>query len=138
MKVKVKGIKLTESQQLIYDAANDKEHKIVVCNLSRQQGKSTVVLLLCIKWLTEPNQEIIYFTPTKELGRRFYDKLIKLLPIELIKKANSTDHFIETIANSTINDFFILSVSYASRFNMIFFNSSLWRVSRLCDFSFDP
>lgn len=102
MKVKVKGIKLTESQQLIYDAANDKEHKIVVCNLSRQQGKSTVVLLLCIKWLTEPNQEIIYFTPTKELGRRFYDKLIKLLPIELIKKANSTDHFIETIANSTI------------------------------------
>lgn len=102
MKVNVKGIRLTESQQLIYDAANDKEHKIVVCNLSRQQGKSTVVLLLCIKWLTEQNQEIIYFTPTKELGRRFFDKLIKLLPQELIKKANSTDHFIETITNSSI------------------------------------
>lgn len=36
MKITIKGLKLTESQKLIYDAANDK-HKYVMCNLSRQQ-----------------------------------------------------------------------------------------------------
>lgn len=102
MRVNIKGIKLTESQKLIYDAANDKEHKIVVCNLSRQQGKTTVVLLLCIKWLTEPNQEIIYFTPTKELGRRLLDKLIKLIPSELIRKTNANDYLIESITGSSL------------------------------------
>ena len=102
MKVNVKGIKLTESQQLIYDAALDKEHKIVVCNLSRQQGKSTVVLLLCIKWLLENDQEVIYFTPTNKLGRRFYGKLINLLPKEIITTANATNLEIETITNSSL------------------------------------
>lgn len=37
MKITIKGLKLTQSQKLIYDAANDKQHKYVMCNLSRQQ-----------------------------------------------------------------------------------------------------
>ena len=77
MKVNIKGIKLTESQKLIYNAANDKEHRIVMCNLSRQQGKTTVVMLLCMKWLTEKNQDIIYFTPTFTLAKRIYNNIIK-------------------------------------------------------------
>ena len=76
MKINVKGIKLTESQKLIYNAANDKEHRIVMANISRQQGKTTVVMLLCIKWLTMKNQDIIYFTPTFNLGKRIYSKII--------------------------------------------------------------
>lgn len=102
MQVNVTGIKLTESQQLIYDAALDKEHRMVVGNLSRQQGKTTVVLLLVIKWLMQNDEDIIYFTPTKELGRKLFDKLVKLIPRELITKSNSTDKLIETITKSTI------------------------------------
>ena len=105
MKVNVKGIRLTESQRLIYNAANDKQHKYVMCNLSRQQGKTTVVKLLCIKWLTKNNQDIIYFTPTKELGRRVYNSIIKMLPNEMISKSNGTDLYIETINGSTLKFF---------------------------------
>lgn len=105
MKVNVKGIKLTESQRLIYDAANDIEHRYVMCNLSRQQGKTTVVKLLCIKWLAKNNQDIIYFTPTKELGRRVYNSIVKMLPNELISKSNGTDLYIETINGSTLKFF---------------------------------
>lgn len=105
MKVNIKGIKLTESQKLIYNAANDSEHRYVMCNLSRQQGKTTVVKLLCIKWLTKNNQDIIYFTPTKELGRRVYNSIVKMLPEEIVKKSNGTDLYIETINGSTLKFF---------------------------------
>ena len=105
MKVNIKGIKLTESQRLIYDAANDKQHKMVMCNLSRQQGKTTVVMLLCIKWLTEKNQDIIYFTPTFTLAKRIYSKIIKMLPQEFITKANASDLCIETISGSGLRFF---------------------------------
>ena len=105
MKVNVKGIKLTESQRLIYDAANDLEHRIVMANLSRQQGKTTVVMLLCIKWLSQNNQDIIYFTPTFTLAKRIYGKIIKMLPQEFIKKANASDLYIESICGSQLRFF---------------------------------
>lgn len=103
MRVNVKGIKLTESQRLIYDAANDKQHRIIMCNLSRQQGKTTVIILLCIKWLMEKNQEIIYVTPTNKLGKRIYGKIMKMLPAEVVAKSNGTDLIIETINGSTLS-----------------------------------
>lgn len=105
MRVNVKGIKLTESQRLIYNAANDKEHRYVMCNLSRQQGKTTVVMLLCIKWLTKNNQDIIYFTPTFTLAKRIYNNIIKMLPNEFIKKANASDLYIEAINGSQLRFF---------------------------------
>lgn len=89
MKITIKGLKLTESQKLIYDAANDKQHKYVMCNLSRQQGKTTTMILLCIQWLCQKNQEIIYFTPTYVLAKNIFSKLIKLLPSEFIVKNNA-------------------------------------------------
>lgn len=105
MKVNVKGIRLTESQRMIYEAANDKEHRIVMCNLSRQQGKTTVVMLLCIKWLASKNQDIIYFTPTFALAKRIYSSIIKMLPQEFVKKANASDLYIETISGSQLRFF---------------------------------
>ena len=105
MKVNVKGIKLTESQRLIYDAANDKEHRIVMANLSRQQGKTTVIMLLCIQWLTLSNEDIIYFTPTFTLAKRIYNKIIKMLPQEFVKKANASDLYIESIVGSQLRFF---------------------------------
>lgn len=105
MKINVKGIKLTESQKLIYDAANDKQHRIVMANLSRQQGKTTVVMLLCIKWLAMKNQDIIYFTPTFTLAKRIYSKIIKMLPNDFIRKANASDLVIESITGSQLRFF---------------------------------
>ncbi len=105
MKINVKGIKLTESQKLIYNAANDKEHRIVMANISRQQGKTTVVMLLCIQWLTMKNQDIIYFTPTFTLAKRIYSKIIKMLPKEFINKANASDLIIEAVNGSQLRFF---------------------------------
>lgn len=105
MRINVKGIKLTESQRLIYNAANDKEHRMVMANISRQQGKTTVVMLLCIQWLSMNNQEIIYFTPTFNLAKRIYSKIIKMLPKEFISKANASDLVIESITGSQLRFF---------------------------------
>ena len=105
MRINVKGIKLTESQKLIYNAANDKEHSIVMANISRQQGKTTVVMLLCIQWLSMRNQDIIYFTPTFTLAKRIYSKIIKMLPKEFISKANASDLYIESITGSQLRFF---------------------------------
>ncbi|MBO7732147.1 MAG: terminase family protein [Methanobrevibacter sp.] len=105
MRINVKGIKLTESQRLIYNAANDKEHRMVMANISRQQGKTTVVMLLCIQWLSMRNQDIIYFTPTFTLAKRIYSKIIKMLPKEFISKANASDLYIESITGSQLRFF---------------------------------
>lgn len=105
MRINVKGIKLTESQRLIYNAANDKEHRMVMANISRQQGKTTVVMLLCIQWLSMKNQEIIYFTPTFNLAKRIHSKIIKMLPKEFISKANASDLVIESITGSQLRFF---------------------------------
>lgn len=102
MKLNVKGIKLTESQKIIYNYANDKEHKYVMANLSRQQGKTTVVTLLCIQWLSKPNEEIIYFTPTFTLAKRIYASIIKMLPRTFVSKSNSSDLIIESITGSKL------------------------------------
>lgn len=105
MKVNVKGIKLTESQKLIFNAANDREHKYVMANISRQQGKTTVIMLLCIQWLTLKNQEIIYFTPTYTLAKRIYSKIIKMLPTNFVRKANASDLVIESLTGSQLRFF---------------------------------
>lgn len=105
MEVVVKGIDLTESQQLIYDACIKRKEKYVICNLSRQQGKSTVALLLCIQWLCQKGEEIIYFTPTYQLAKNFFSKLTKLIPDKLIAKSNSSDLILETIIGTQIKFF---------------------------------
>lgn len=105
MRLNVKGIKLTESQKIIYNYANDKEHKYVMANLSRQQGKTTVVTLLCIQWLSKPNEEIIYFTPTFTLAKRIYASIVKMLPRTFVSKSNSSDLIIESITGSKLRFF---------------------------------
>lgn len=105
MKLSVKGIKLTESQKIIYDAANNPQYKYVMANLSRQQGKTTVVTVLCIKWLAGKNEEIIYFTPTFTLAKRIYASIVKMLPKNFATKTNSSDLVIETITGSKLRFF---------------------------------
>lgn len=105
MEINITGIELTESQRLIYDACVNRKEKYVMCNLSRQQGKSTVALLLCILWLCKAGEDIIYITPTYQLAKNFFSKLTKLLPSKLLSKSNSSDLILETTLNSSIRFF---------------------------------
>lgn len=102
MKLNIKGIKLTESQQELYNFATDNQTKYIIANWSRQSGKTTIVILLCLKWLTMKEQEIIYITPTYALGKKIYSNIMKLLPEELIRKSNSSDLIIESINGSRL------------------------------------
>lgn len=105
MKVQIKGINLTQSQRLLYQAAHDDDLKYILAAFSRQQGKSTVVMLLCLEWLLNKSEDIIYFTPTYLLSKNIYSKIIKLLPEKLIVKSNSQELIIETITGSTLKFF---------------------------------
>lgn len=105
MKVQIKGINLTQSQKLLYQAAHDDDLKYILAAFSRQQGKSTVVMLLCLEWLLNKSEDIIYFTPTYLLSKNIYSKIIKLLPEKLIVKSNSQELIIETITGSTLKFF---------------------------------
>lgn len=105
MKVQIKGINLTQSQKLLYQAAHNDDLKYILAAFSRQQGKSTVVMLLCLEWLLNKSEDIIYFTPTYLLSKQIYSKIIKLLPEKLIVKSNSQELIIETITGSTLKFF---------------------------------
>ena len=102
MKLNIKGIKLTKSQEELYKYATDNTTKYIIANWSRQSGKSTIVSLLCIKWLTMKDEEVIYVTPTYSLAKKIYSNIIKLLPQELISKSNSSDLIIESVTGSRL------------------------------------
>lgn len=102
---KIKGINPTKSQRDLINAIKSNKYKYICAAFSRQCGKSTALLLMCVEWLLSQNEEIIYFTPKYKLGREFYSKLIKILPKELITKSNSTELIVETITNSKLRFF---------------------------------
>ena len=102
MKVKIKGIHLTDSQRQAYEAAHNENYKYLTLVWSRQSGKSTLMEILCIEWLLMKSEEIIYFTPTYLLAKRFYNKIIKLIPEDLLVKSNSSELIIETITGSIL------------------------------------
>lgn len=62
-------------------------------------------MLMCIRWILNQNEEIIYFTPTFNLAKNFYNKLVKIIPSELLKKTNSSDLIIESITGSQLRFF---------------------------------
>lgn len=102
MNLNVTGIKLTESQKELWRHSTDTHYKYIIANWSRQSGKSTIVSLLCIKWLAQKEQEIIYITPTYSLAKKIYSNIIKLLPEEMVLKSNSSDLIIESILKSRL------------------------------------
>lgn len=105
MKVEIKGITPTQSQKELINAIESDQYKFICAAYSRQQGKTTTLLLLCIKWLMSKNEDIIYFTPTFNLAKNLFSKLQKLIPQQLIKKANSADLIIEIINGNTLRFF---------------------------------
>lgn len=62
-------------------------------------------MLLCLEWLLNKSEDIIYFTPTYLLSKSIYSKIMKLLPKDLIVKSNSQELIIETVTGSSIKFF---------------------------------
>lgn len=102
---KIKGIKPTKVQRELINAIKSNKYKYICAAFSRQIGKSVTMQIMCVEWLLSPNEEIIYFTPTYNLAKNFYSKLIKILPQNLITKCNSSELIIETITNSKLRFF---------------------------------
>ena len=96
-------IKLSKSQQEVYDLVQDKEYKYITVAFSRQSGKTVLMLVLCIQWMFENNMSIAYICRNFVLAKRLYKELIKILPKQIIKSANGTDLAIESVYGTTLN-----------------------------------
>ena len=75
---KIKGIKPTKVQRELINAIKSNKYKYICAAFSRQIGKSVTMQIMCVEWLLSPNEERIYFTPTYNLAKNFYSKLIKI------------------------------------------------------------
>ena len=96
-------LKLSKSQQEVYELVQDRKYKFITVAFSRQSGKTVLMLVLCIQWLFKQNMSIAYICRNFVLAKRLYKELIKILPKEIIKSANGTDLAIESIYGSTLN-----------------------------------
>lgn len=99
------NIKLTRTQKEIYKLATDESFKYLTIACSRQQGKSTVMMVLCIEWLLQKNIKIGYVCRTSLFAETGYADLLRILPQSLIKKANAQTKYVETIFGSSIRFF---------------------------------
>ena len=99
------NIQLTKSQQELYRLATDESFKYLTVCLSRQQGKSTALIVLCTQWLLQKNIKIGYVCRTSLFAETGYGDLLRILPPPLIKKANTQTKYIETVFGSSIRFF---------------------------------
>lgn len=95
-------IKLSKSQQEVYDLVKNDKYKYITVVFSRQSGKTVLMLVLCIQWLFEKNASIAYICRNFVLSKKLYKELIKILPKEIIKSANGSDLIIESVYGSTL------------------------------------
>lgn len=99
------NINLTNSQKELYALATDESFKFLTACLSRQQGKSTAMLVLCTQWLLQKNIKIGYVCRTSLFAETGYGDLLRILPTPFIKKANAATKYIETVIGSSIRFF---------------------------------
>jgi hypothetical protein len=98
-------IKLTKSQQEIYNIAHDPKYKFITLVLSRQQGKTTSMMILVMEWLLEKDKKIGYVCRNNVFVRTMYDELVKVIPDNLIKRKNGSSFIIESIFGSKLQIF---------------------------------
>lgn len=98
-------IKLSKSQQEVFNLVQDKRYKYITVAFSRQSGKTVLMLVFCCIWLLEKNQSIAYICRNFILAKKLYRELIRILPKELVKSANGTDLLIESINGSVLTFF---------------------------------
>lgn len=97
------NLKLSSSQQEVYDLVHNDKYKYYTVVFSRQSGKSVLMMVLCIEWLFQKNNSIAYICRNFTLAKKLYKELIKLIPKKYIKSSNGSDFYIETIYGSSLN-----------------------------------
>ena len=98
-------IKLTRSQEEIINLAHDPKYKFITLVLSRQQGKTTSMMILVMEWLLEKDKKIGYVCRNNVFVRTMYDELVKIIPDNLVKRKNGTSYIIESIFGSRLQIF---------------------------------
>lgn len=74
--------------------------KVLLCG--RRWGKSLISQVISIIGCVE-SKSIAYVTPTYQLGKIFFQDILKLLPDDLIKSANKSDLRIELITGGSLS-----------------------------------
>ena len=99
------AINLTRTQKEIYELGRDESFKFLTIACSRQQGKTTAMMVLCTEWLLQKNVKIGYVCRTSLFAESAYADLVRILPAALIYKSNGTGKYIETVFGSSIRFF---------------------------------
>ena len=81
----------TASQQEIYDSVFTYGNKYIIANLSRQQGKTTIIKAIVCQWFFTRGEKIGYVTPTKTLAKIIYEELKQQLS-SVISKSDGVYH----------------------------------------------
>ena len=76
--------------------------KVLMCG--RRWGKSDISKNLAIRFMLD-GQETAYVTPNYQLAKVFYEDILNILPVEVIKSANKSDLIISLITGGTLHFF---------------------------------
>lgn len=87
-------------QQKVLDSTA--RFKVLLCG--RRWGKSQVAQHIAITRMLS-KQQIAYVTPTFDLAKKFFNDILLVLPVQLIKGLNKTDLQIELITGGSIKFF---------------------------------
>lgn len=113
MKIKFK-IELTKTQKKAYELLHDEGTRGLVCNWSRQCGKTVFAELILIETLLKNNTFSEYISPTFSQGRKVYRDIVNILEQScpmLIKSVNASTLTIVMQNKSTLQFFSMESPS---------------------------
>lgn len=97
MNVQIRLPKPHSKQQPILDS----KAKVKVLKCGRQSGKSTVALIAAVNAMLA-GKIVGYVSHEFDLSKKFYKSLLNTLPVEIVKKSNSTSLAIELITGGSI------------------------------------
>ena len=100
------NIQLSNSQQEVYDLVHNDDYKYYTVVFSRQSGKSTLMMVLCIEWLFGKGNSIAYLCKNfKPLATTLYGEIVKVIPKNMLAKTNASDLYIESVTGSKLQFF---------------------------------
>lgn len=95
-------IKLSKSQQEVYDKVMQDEYKYITVAFSRQSGKTVLMTVLVIQWLFGDNNTIAYVCRNFTLAKKLYREIVRIFPKEYVRTANGSDFYIESVFGSSL------------------------------------
>lgn len=99
------NISLSNSQKEVYDLVHNDDYKYYTVVFSRQSGKSTLMMVLCIEWLFGKGNSIAYVCRTRLLGETLYGEIVKVIPKDKLTKTNGSSLCIEAVTGSKLQFF---------------------------------